>query len=213
MKLLYIGDETGSEYAASILEFTKDSQQGNALANGLLDFLTQGEHRKTMAALTENCRQKYETNELERTFPNPPDEDQTEKLKDVKIDFDCLRSLGDLGLNVDFLNVMEDDYKMYEIYKSLQGKLENNTQLIERLNQVQNDRLTQNLPVHLANVAHPNEDELDLANQITTNLKEISKELPPNAIVSVQALRKAMGISNGKSQNSNLNLNLNFFIF
>lgn len=187
------------------MEFTKDSQQGNALANGLLDFLTQGEHRKTMAVLTENCRQKYETNELERTFPNPPNEDETEKLKDVKIDFDCLRSLSDLGLNVDFLNVMEDDYKTYEIYKSLQGKLETNTQLIERLNQVQNDRLSHNLPLHLANVAHPNEDELDLANQITTNLKEITKELPPNAIVSVQALRKAMGISNSKLQHSNLN--------
>lgn len=195
------------------MEFTKDSQQGNALANGLLDFLTQGEHRKTMAVLTENCRQKYETNELERTFPNPPNEDETEKLKDVKIDFDCLRSLSDLGLNVDFLNVMEDDYKTYEIYKSLQGKLETNTQLIERLNQVQNDRLSHNLPLHLANVAHPNEDELDLANQITTNLKEITKELPPNAIVSVQALRKAMGISNSKLQHSNLNLNYFVFFF
>lgn len=193
----YTGDATGSEYAASILEFTKDSQQGNALANGLLDFLTNGEHRKTLAALTENCRQKFENHELERTFPNPPPENETDKLKDVKVDFDSLRSLDELGVNMDFLEELEIDIKTIEIYKSLQDKLENNTQLIERLHQVQNDRLSQNQPVHLAHVAHPNEDELDLANQITTNLKEMTKELPPNAVVSVHALRKAMGISNG----------------
>lgn len=199
-KLLWTfsGDEAGSEYAASIIEFTKDSQHGSALANSLLDYLTNGEHRKAMAELTESSRQKYENGELERTFPNPPTEDETEKFKDVEIDFDNLRSLRDLGVEMDFLTEMEDDFKTIEIFKSLQGKLENNTELIGRLHQVQNDRLSRNLPVHLSHVAHPNEDELDLANQITTNLKDIAKDMPPNAIVSVHALRKAMGLSNGK---------------
>lgn len=193
----FVGDEASSEYAASIIEFTKDSQHGSFLANSLLDFLTNGEHRKTMAALTENSRHKYEHNELQRTFPNPPTDDNFEKYKDTKIDFAILRTLSDLGVNVDFLNGMEKEIKTFEIYKSLENRLENNSELLDRLRQVQNERLSQNLPTHLSNVAHPSEDELELAAQITNNLKEIAKELPPSTLVSPHALRKAMGLSNG----------------
>lgn len=193
------GDEANSEYAASIIEFTKDSQHGSFLANSLLDFLTNGEHRKTMSTLTENARQKYEHHELQRAFPNPTPEDmEYEKYKDIKIDFDILRTLDDVGVNVDFLSGMEEEIKTFEIYKSLENRLENNSELLGKLRQVQNERLSQNLPVHLSNVAHPSEDELELAAQITNNLKEIAKELPPSSIVSPHALRKAMGISDGK---------------
>lgn len=191
------GDEASSEYAASIIEFTKDSQHGSFLANSLLDFLTNGEHRKTMATLTENSRQKFEHNELQKTFPNPSDDDEYAKYKDTKINFDNLRTLGDIGVNVDFLGAMEEEIKTFEIYKSLENRLENNSELLGRLRQVQNERLSQNLPTHLSNVAHPSEDEIDLAAQITNNLKEIAKELPPSSLVAPQALRKAMGLSNG----------------
>lgn len=152
-----------------------------------------------MATLTENCRQKFEHTELQRTFPNPPADDEYEKFKDIKIDFNSLRTLGDVGVDVTFLGGMEEEIKTFEIYKSLENRLENNSELLGRLRQVQNERLSQNLPTHLSNVAHPSEDELELAAQITNNLKEIAKELPPSSIVSPHALRKAMGISNGKS--------------
>lgn len=191
------GDEVGSEYSASIIEYTKDSQHGSALANSLLDFLTNGEHRKTMASLTENSRQKYDVHQLETVFPSPPDENEDEKLKDIKIDFNNLRTLSDVGVDIDFLSDMEQDFKLSEICKSIQGKLENNSELIDQLNRVQNERLSQNLPAHLAHIAHPNEDELDLATQITTNIKEMVKDLPPHAIAPPHALRKAMGLSNG----------------
>lgn len=151
-----------------------------------------------MATLTESARQKYEHNELHRTFPNPPADDEYEKYKDTKINFDSLRTLSELGLEVNFLNEMEEEIKTFEIYKALENRLENNSELLGRLRQVQNERLSQNLPTHLANVAHPSEDELDLATQITNNLKEIAKDLPPSSIVSPHALRKAMGLTNGK---------------
>lgn len=164
-----------------------------------MDFLTNGEHRKTLATLTQNSQYKYEDQELQRVLPNTTaDDDEYEKFKDVKIDFDCLRTLDDVGVNVDFLGEMEDEIKTFEIYKSLENRLENNSELLGKLRQVQNDRLSQNLPTHLSNVAHPSEDELELATQITNNLKEIAKELPPSSIVSPHALRKAMGVSNGK---------------
>lgn len=172
------------------------------MANSLLDYLTHGEHRKTMSSLTDNSRQKYEHNELQKTFPNPPDDDNYEKFKDVKIDFDSLRTLGDIGVNVEFLGGIEEEIKTFEIYKSLENRLENNSELLGRLRQVQNERLSQNLPTHLSNVAHPSEDELELAAQITNNLKEIAKELPPASLVTPHALRKAMGLSNGRLYNS-----------
>lgn len=150
-----------------------------------------------MTTLTENARQNFEHNELQRTFPNPPTNDEYEKFKDIKIDFNSLRTLGDVGVDVTFLAGMEEEIKTFEIYKSLETRLESNSELLGRLRAVQNERLSQNLPPHLSNVAHPSEDELDLATQITNNLKEIAKELPPSSIVTPHALRKAMGISNG----------------
>lgn len=153
-----------------------------------------------MATLTESSRQKFEHKELQRTFPNPPIDNEMEKYKDVKIDFDGLRTLIDVGVNVDFLTNLEEEIRTFEIYKNLENRLENNSELLGRLRQVQNERLSQNLPTHLSNVVHPTEDELELAAQITNNLKEIAKELPPSSIVSPHALRKAMGLSNGKHE-------------
>lgn len=199
------GDDVGSEYTASIVEFSKDSHHASTLANTLLDYLTNGEHRKTIATLSENARQKYDEYEIERALPNTlaTDADKV-KQEDVKIDFDSLRTLSDIGLNVSFLNEMEEDIRTIEMYKKLQGKLQDNSALLERLNQVQHDRLSQPLPSHLANIAHPNEDEIELATQITNNLTDLAKQLPPEAIVSPHALRKAMGISNGKGAHGQL---------
>lgn len=58
--------------------------------------------------------------------------------------------------------------------------------------------MSQTLPAHLANVPRPNADEVHLASQITANLTEMAKQLPPNAITAPHAIRKALGVSNGK---------------
>lgn len=44
-------------------------------------------------------------------------------------------------------------------------------------------------------IAQPNKQEIELADQITSNLTSIAKKLPPAAIASVPGIRKAMGIS------------------
>lgn len=151
-----------------------------------------------MALLTENSRQKYETYEVEKTFPNPPDEEEMKNFENVDIDFDSLRSLSDLGVEMSFLNEMEEDMRVIKFQQTLQEELNNNSALLQQLHKVQNDRLSQTLPAHLAHVAHPNTDEIELASQITTNLTAIAKKLPPESIVATHALRKAMGITNGE---------------
>lgn len=77
----------------------------------------------------------------------------------------------------------------------LQGKLDSNTSLIEQLHQAQHDRLSAPIPQHLSLLHHPNKQEMDLADQITSNLTNIAKKLPPCAIASASGIRKAMGMN------------------
>lgn len=44
-------------------------------------------------------------------------------------------------------------------------------------------------------VAHPNKQEVELAEQIKSNLASIAKKLPPAAIASGPGIRKALGMS------------------
>lgn len=190
------GDETGTEYAGSIMEYSRDSSYASTLATGLLDILTNGEHRKTLATLVENQRQRCEQHEIEQSFPPAAVEEDTKKYDDVTVDFDALRTLGDIGVDISFLSGMEQTVRSAELTKKLQEQLLNNSTLIERLQQVQTERLSQPLPQHLAHVAKPSNDEIELAHQLTSNLTEMAKQLPPDSIAAKHALRKAMGISN-----------------
>lgn len=74
-------------------------------------------------------------------------------------------------------------------------KLDTNTNLIEQLHQVQHERLSATIPQHLSLVAHPNKQEIELADQITSNLTNIAKKLPPGAIAPGAGVRKAMGMN------------------
>uniref|UniRef100_A0A1B0DRE2 Uncharacterized protein n=1 Tax=Phlebotomus papatasi TaxID=29031 RepID=A0A1B0DRE2_PHLPP len=197
MVLSTYGDETGAQYAESILEFTKNSSYASSLANGLLDVLTGGEHRKTLAKLTESHRQRTEKEEVEKSFPDPDPPAKTSELATVKVDFEGLRSLADLGIDVKFLDDIEKTTKNVDNQKKFQNQLNITSTLLEKLHQVQFERLSQALPVHLSQVQQPGSDEVQLATQITSNITEMAKNLPPEAITSPHALRKAMGVSTG----------------
>lgn len=193
----FSGNESGADYAASIIEFTKNSRSGNALANNLLDCLTDGEHRRTLDVLMNNSRNKFDQQQLEIRYPNPPTDNENEKYKNMPIDFNGLRSLGALGVNMEFLGEMEEEYQMFEICRSIQGRLENNSELTEELDRVQNDRLSQHLPVHLEHIPNPNVEEIELADQTTSNLTQIGKELAPHVLTTPHELGQTIGMTNG----------------
>lgn len=182
------------------MDFTKDSSYASILAGRLLDYLTNGEHRKTMATICESQYQRYEQSELEKAFPDSKtsEEAEYEKYKNVKIDFVKLRTLSNLGIDVSFLGEMEQGMKSFNQTKKLQEQLIANLALIEKLHSSQHDRLSQPLPPHLSNVVPAGPEEHLLASQITANLTEIAKKLPPSAISNPHGLRKAMGMSNGE---------------
>lgn len=210
-----LGDATSTEYAESILEFTKNSNYALTLANGLLDMLTNGEHSKAMSDLYDMQVQNHEQNEVFKCFSacggfgglqtvntvsetREQIEEEYEKYKNTRIDFNRLRTLKDLGIDIDFLDNIESEMKNFELTRRLQEHLSNNLNLIEKLRATQHERLSQPLPQHLAFVPQAAAEEVHLAHQITQQLSDVAKKLPPSAVVDPYSLRKAMGMSNGE---------------
>ncbi|XP_030383707.1 bromodomain-containing protein 7 [Scaptodrosophila lebanonensis] len=205
------GDASSAEYAESILQFTKDSSYANTLANGLLDIMTNGEHSKSLDELYNIQLQNYERQEIDKCFSstNGDDEEMSlstadsrelieqeyEKYKNTRVDFKRLRSLKELGIDVSFLDDMENSMKDFELTRRLQEHLSNNLTLIEKLRVTQHDRLSQLLPAHLAMVPQAGQEETHVAHQLTQQLTDLAKKLPPSAIADPYALRKAMGMS------------------
>lgn len=186
------GDESGVNYATSIGRFTNDSAYGSTLANRLLDLLTNGDHSKTMEQLMESENVKQTQKQVEELLPDYQKE--SKRLEGVSIDFDQLKSLRDLGLDTGFLGQFEKSLKGVPIH-DIQTKLDTNTSLIEKLHQTQHERLSAPVPQHLGLIQHPNKQEIELAEQITSNLTSIAKKLPPCAIASPIGIRKAMGVT------------------
>ena len=183
------GDESGSHYAESITNFSKDSVYGSTLANRLLDLLTCGDHSKTMEVLMESEQQKQVQKEVETLLPDY--EKEIKRLGKVQIDFDQLRTLSaDIGVDTRFVDVFASQMK-----NDVQDQLNVNTTLIEQLHQVQHERLSAPLPQHLSLIQQPSKKEIQLADQITTNLTDIAKKLPPSAISSIPGIRKAIGVT------------------
>lgn len=165
------------------------------------------------------------------------------------MNLDTLKSLSDLGIDTGFL----EGVGMYQLFKKLfliknafcngilflfsdklkkeveeqkqtQAQLNHTGGLLENLQQVQSDRLSNAPPSHLSQVLQPSITEQHLgkytfwcyvsnyfiikasfhsnhnflpfvAEKITENLTDLAKRVPPTAIVPVTAIRKAMGVS------------------
>ncbi|KAL7029441.1 hypothetical protein ACKWTF_006245 [Chironomus riparius] len=189
------GNDDSASYATSISKFTQDSVYGSTLANKLLDLLTNGDHSKTMEVLMEAEHVKQTQKEVDKMLPDYQKE--AKQLENVAVNFDELRTLKDIGVDISFLKTFEKAINGNEqTENNLQTKLDTTSTLIEQLHQVQSDRLSAPLPQHLSLVAHPNKQEMELADQITSNITTMAKKLPPFAISSVGGVRKAMGMSN-----------------
>lgn len=182
------GDDNGVNYASSIGRFTKDSAYGNTLASRLLNLLTNGDHDKVMEVMMESEQVKTAQKQVDEMLPDYKKE--TKSLGNVAIDFDELKSLKEIGIETDFLSVFENAPK-----EGIQSKLNTTSSLIENLHKVQNDRLSASIPPHLSLVQKPNKKEIELADQITSNLTNIAKSLKPGAIARSSGIRKALGMS------------------
>lgn len=187
--------EVGVEYAESVMRFAHNSEFGSSMANGILDVLTHGEHSKVMQELRAVHQPEYEAREVERHLP---EEKERSMYGDVKVDYESVRSLSELGIDMGFIDDWVEVERCVAFQQQLAGKLAENAGRLSELNAVQCERLSQPLPVHLQMVKRAAPEEVDLAHQITSNLVDMARTLTPEAIATAPAIRKAMGVSCGE---------------
>lgn len=217
------GDDTGVQYTESIMSFAKDCDFVMNMVDNLLDILTGGEHSKTMKLLeekrkgVEEAKKKpdeltalvTETLSSEKKGMGTVSEPAAEN--DIRVDFDSFNALSSVDLDISLLdNVGESALKnedscpvkklpnevsLSEQRRAIQRKLDSTTKLLQNLAKVQHERLSAEPPPHLANIQGPSAAEQELAEKVSQKLADIASQATPSEIVSVECLRKAMGIT------------------
>lgn len=99
------GDENAVQYAESILDFAKGCDYTITMVDDLLDILTNGDHRTTKKILDEKRRLKEEEEKIKHLLEKPIQDvnRNVQQLDKVKVDVDQLKSLSELGIDVNFL--------------------------------------------------------------------------------------------------------------
>ncbi|XP_053402516.1 bromodomain-containing protein 7-like [Mercenaria mercenaria] len=166
------GDESGVQYAQSVMKFVEDAEEDcTRIVDSLLDVLTKGQHTLTMKQIQQ--KRKEDKEQLETLSKGMGEtENQAETTKPTETEND---SGG------------EEDV--------LQQRLDKTAGLLKELQQTQHERLSQKPPPHLGHISGPGEKENQLADKVTTELTKLAKETIPQNITSLQGIRKAMGIS------------------
>ncbi|XP_018421583.1 PREDICTED: bromodomain-containing protein 7 [Nanorana parkeri] len=78
--------------------------------------------------------------------------------------------------------------------QKFQRKLDETTKLICELQEVQNERLSTKPPPNMVCLLAPSVKEVQIAEKVNENLKELTQQVNPGDVVSVPGIRKAMGI-------------------
>ena len=102
------GEETGVPYAESILDFVRDCDYALHIADDLLNLMTHGEHSAVARILEEKRRihqqQVLAQLEQEQLAQQQQQYLQSQQQNEDPFNWDSLRSLGDLGIDVSFLD-------------------------------------------------------------------------------------------------------------
>uniref|UniRef100_A0A452TIH0 Bromodomain containing 7 n=1 Tax=Ursus maritimus TaxID=29073 RepID=A0A452TIH0_URSMA len=189
------GDLCGSDFpntlSFSIHEFLATCQDyPYVMADSLLDVLTKGGHSRTL--------QELET-------LSPEDEGQTRTLDTAKeMEITEIEPAGRLDSShqdrLTALKAVTNFGAPVEVFDSeeaemFQRKLDETTRLLRELQEAQNERLSTRPPPNMICLLGPSYREMHLAEQVTSNLKELAQQVTPGDIVSTYGVRKAMGIS------------------
>ncbi|XP_060808382.1 bromodomain-containing protein 7 isoform X3 [Amyelois transitella] len=138
--------------------------------------------------------------DMEAMFPDkkqqpeqpPKEEPDTSKLK---VDIDQLRTLSELGIDVDFLTDIEDDVNAAQHDYGIGGALKHTYELLQKLEKEQRDRLSAPPPWHLSLAARAGGAERELARAGAAMLRGMAARVPPRELAPRPALRRAMGVT------------------
>jgi len=114
------GEETGVPYAESILDFVRDCDYALHIADDLLNLMTHGEH-SAVARILEEKRRIHQQQVLQQLQQEQEQlaqqqqlylQSQQNQLDGKPFDLNELRSLGDLGIDVSFLDSFGESFKI-----------------------------------------------------------------------------------------------------
>ncbi|KAM9302440.1 bromodomain-containing protein 7 [Gastrophryne carolinensis] len=171
--LLYTtyGEDPSLQGTFSIQEFLDDVQtQPYGMVDCILDVFSDGEYSRT-----ERVQNKATANENSRGSDCLNTTDQLASLKSV--------------LGLDFEETFSSDEA-----KKFQRKLDETTRLLCELQDVQNERLSAKPPLNTICLLAPTTKEVQIADKVNENLKDLAQQVHPGDVVSMLGLRKAMGI-------------------
>ena len=108
MVLTTYGEEAGVPYAESILDFVRDCDYALHIADDLLNLMTHGEHT-TVAKILEEKRRSHQLQQQQQQLVQQQQQMQQTQYSsrqefEDNINLNSLRSLGDLGIDISFLD-------------------------------------------------------------------------------------------------------------
>lgn len=163
------------------------------IVDHLLEILTGNEHRKTSKYIEEQKALRREDDMVDMVLNT---EDESAEAAGG-VDFDSLRSLAEVGIDVSFLDSMQEQLNA-ETSMTVAASVESlheNADLINQLRDIQQERLSAAQPSHLSQVTPPSERELELASRIQKNLVELASQVRPGDVAAHETIKKILGIS------------------
>ena len=130
-----------------------------------------------------------------KEVPEPGDQEEPELPNLDQIDFEALQSLTEDGIDMSFLGNLQAEYEKQVEPANLEERLERTAELLQSLRSSQNLRLSSCPTANLSQVAGPSETELQLASRVLDNLSCLLHSAQPAQVVSVPAIRRAMGVN------------------
>lgn len=116
-------------------------------------------------------------------------------LSKTKVDVDQLRSLSELGVDVDFLNEVEEEVAASQHDYGIGGALKHTYELLQKLEKEQRDRLSQPPPWHLSLAGRAGGAEREAARLAALCLRAMLARVPPRHVAPLRAIRAAMGVT------------------
>ena len=166
------------------------------IVDHLLEILTGNEHRKTSKYIEEQKALRREDDMIDLAL-NTEDADESTSEAAGGVDFNSLRSLAEVGIDVSFLDSMQEQLNAESsmtVAASVES-LHENADLINQLREAQQERLNAAQPPHLSQLPPPSEHELELASRIQKNLVELASQVRPGDVAARETIQKVLGIS------------------
>jgi len=187
--LSYYGNQNGFDYIQSLRAFVADGDNGLIkLVEDLANLWTANKHSEAQKIMKDAEVRNNPVKPSTSTVPGSTTTPTTSNPESQQppLDFDALKSISDLGIDISFL----DHFKQQD---KTQQNLNTASRKITELNKIQSERLSQH-PGQLDKVKMIHNQEKTTAGDLTTQLANLVGETTPGNVTDSSKLRQAMAV-------------------